>query len=291
MDGHTDSPKLRSRIPRPLTCAEGLSESIRGRDSQATPPLVSPRRRARSAPAHSQKEPIRRWHSPDTRKRVRFADWLGLELTSVIHYSQQSQDQDSDSEKEGSDWSTQDTPTASKEPMTWPSQHLPSQSCFAEPQFSDPVSRPEFHSLVRERRICLESARVESLCVSGSARVLNLAFQKEVCVRYSLDNWATYSEIQASYLPPSRDTYGFGIGDSVGMDRFHFRLPLPPRDPPYLKTGHPEQLPSLEFALCYRVLGQEYWDSNEGVNYAVCWRTMLPPSMLTDENSAWIHFI
>ncbi|GCB81566.1 hypothetical protein scyTo_0022199, partial [Scyliorhinus torazame] len=73
--------------------AEAAGSRDRGRLAAAWPwaagggssSISSRRRRARSLPARAES---RRSRSPDTRKRVRFADSLGLELAAVKRFSQ-----------------------------------------------------------------------------------------------------------------------------------------------------------------------------------------------------------
>ncbi|XP_069044827.1 protein phosphatase 1 regulatory subunit 3E-like [Lepisosteus oculatus] len=268
----------RGRIPRPLTCAAGLADRSRGRDLLAPPSPLSPRRRARSVPAHPSGEPTRRGHSPETRKRVRFADTLGLELITVCRYSQShdSQDQDSESESDSPDLVMHVIPNSSHA-----ERKTPSWAESAVLQFQAPVTRPDFDLLVRSQGVCLESVCPQPVCLSGTVRVQNMSFHKDVVVRYTNDHWSSYSEVSASYLPPDITHF------SLSTDRFQFRLPLPPAPPgPPGPGGAP---PRLEFAVCYRVGGQEYWDSNGGANYALCWR---PPSLgPAPQDSAWIHFI
>ncbi|XP_066579004.1 protein phosphatase 1 regulatory subunit 3E [Amia ocellicauda] len=272
MDGGTETP--RGRIPRPLTCATGLSDRSRSRDLLAPPSPLSPRRRARSVPIHSPREPIRRCHSPETRKRVRFADSLGLELISVRHYSQ-SHDPDSESDSEGGELMIHATPTLSppptgKKPSWW--------SECAVLQFQPPVTRPDFDVLLRCQRVCVESVSPGPVCVTGTVRVQNLSFHKQVLIRYTFDRWASHSQVTGAYLPPTVQHF------SLSTDRFQFRLPLPA--PPCSPLALP---PSLEFAVCYCVQGEEFWDSNEGQNYAICW-TDCPPAP-PQQDTAWIHFI
>jgi len=77
-------------------------------------------------------------------------------------------------------------------------------------------------------------------------------------VRYSLDNWATYHDLAATYLPPggTNTRYDGGLTDA-----FVFKLELPSD----MALGG-----RLEFSLRF-VVGPDltYWDSNFGANYAV----------------------
>ena len=81
------------------------------------------------------------------------------------------------------------------------------------------------------------------------AVVKNLAYEKHVKVRYTLDNWNTYQDVPMSYV---NSDYGVnGELWSVGLN-----LSL-------------EQINSdgFHFCICYEVNGQTYWDNNFGQNY------------------------
>lgn len=74
--------------------------------------------------------------------------------------------------------------------------------------------------------------------VTGTVRVLNLAYAKQVSVRFTTDGWRTSKTVEASYL---RDQlWGFELSPVTG---------------------------TVELAVRYRVAGREYWDNNDGTNY------------------------
>ncbi|NWZ94287.1 PPR3E phosphatase, partial [Nesospiza acunhae] len=109
-----------------------------------------------------------------------------------------------------------------------------------------------------------------------AVRVLNLAYEKVVSVRYTLNGWANCAEAAATYQPPAP-------ADGIS-DRFAFLLPL----------GAAAAETTLEFAVRYRVAGAEYWDNNEGKNYRLRGRQRVPPAAgppQDPDSSAWIHFI
>lgn len=116
----------------------------------------------------------------------------------------------------------------------------------------------------------MERAEAGPLGVAGSARVLDLAYEKRVSVRWSADGWRSQREAPAAYAgpapPPPR------------ADRFAFRLPAPP-------IGG-----ALLFALRYRVTGREFWDNNGGRDYALRGPEH-PGSAGAPEPQGWIHFI
>lgn len=106
-------------------------------------------------------------------------------------------------------------------------------------------------------------ARLEKVWLSkdqqsllGSVAVANLAFEKSVTCRFTLDGWTTTSEVTAEYtntmLP--RDA-------GPGHDRFTFTIQLADISNLACKT--------LYFCIRYYVNGEEYWDNNSAANFQV----------------------
>ncbi|KAF1801982.1 carbohydrate-binding module family 21 protein [Mucor lusitanicus] len=88
----------------------------------------------------------------------------------------------------------------------------------------------------------------------GSIQVANLAFQKRVIVRYTLDDWNTAKEVEAQYQEP--------IAHSANTwDRFSFKIVLDANT----HAAHE----SLYLAVKYNVNGREFWDNNNHKNYQV----------------------
>lgn len=91
------------------------------------------------------------------------------------------------------------------------------------------------------RQVCSSCAELE-----GSVEVKNLAYAKEVAVVYSL-NGGTWREAFAGYsgaLPNN-------------VERWSFKVPS-------VTYG-----PTVQFAVRYRVAGQEFWDNNGGADYRI----------------------
>uniref|UniRef100_A0AAQ4S6Z9 CBM21 domain-containing protein n=1 Tax=Gasterosteus aculeatus aculeatus TaxID=481459 RepID=A0AAQ4S6Z9_GASAC len=204
------------------------------------------RRRCKSLPTPTEraKLEISRSRSPTSQKRVRFADSLGLELISVKHFD---------------DTDEPEVPERilAKLAKGHPDLHhldtkfprAPAQSMLMELQFTNPGTLPGFEQKVREVKVLLETVQVDEFSMSGFVRVLNLAFEKSVSLRYSLNNWLTCMDSLASYVPDSSK------GDT---DKFRFKIVMPT----YLDNGG-----TFQFAIKYCVGGTEFWDNNNGNNY------------------------
>lgn len=90
----------------------------------------------------------------------------------------------------------------------------------------------------------------------GSVAVQNLAFDKLVVARFTLDYWKTTSEVVAEY---NNDVRKRQTAD--GCDRFTFYIKL--EDQVKLENK------SMFFCVRYIVNGHDYWDSNDSMNYQV----------------------
>lgn len=105
--------------------------------------------------------------------------------------------------------------------------------------------------------------------IVGTVKVKNLAFHKEVFVRLSTDNWKTHEDAFCNFVPnnlPSTGTF-------VVFDTFSFKINLPPRSR------------RVEFCVCFRCEGKEYWDSNSGANYVVVKKAVAPIHRSLSDNS------
>lgn len=89
----------------------------------------------------------------------------------------------------------------------------------------------------------------------GTVAVQNMAFQKTVVARFTLDYWKTTSEVVADYNTDVRRKH------TDGLDRFNFSIRLADQANLENKT--------LFFCIKYTTNGQEYWDNNGTFNYQV----------------------
>ena len=101
--------------------------------------------------------------------------------------------------------------------------------------------------------VVVENIELVGTTIEGIVRVRNLAFEKWIAVRFTLDKWQTISEVTARYKESLPD----GI-----FDRFMFAIKLTD----VLSRAEEK---TLYLAIRYSVAGREIWDNNNGRNYQV----------------------
>ncbi|KAF7248861.1 Protein phosphatase 1 regulatory subunit 3D [Varanus komodoensis] len=231
------------------------------------------RRRARSLPSSPERRkgmmaPCRVPGCSTRRNRVRFADALGLELAEVKVF--QAGEDPSIPLHVLSRLSINSDLCCSRLDLEFTMQ------CLV-PDFQQPADCEDFSSRLQQQQVCLERVSSSDLGLNGTVRVINLAFEKQVTVRYTFNHWRGQHEVHAQWHSSVPRNDGW-----EQVDAFTFFLPLPP----FLL-----QLSSgVEFAVLYRVNGQEYWDNNQGKNYTFTCRSH-PLKMPRECEESWIHFI
>jgi protein phosphatase 1 regulatory subunit 3A/B/C/D/E len=200
--------------------------------------------------------------TPGRKKIVRFADVLGLDLADVRTFLDE----------------VPKIPKSAYEDLdvTLPSQTMqlgPPLEKVLVPLFQQPGCLPNFLERLRDSQVCLENAAVTdpvNLTISGCVRVRNLDFHKSVHIRYTLDNWRTYSDLTGSYVENSCD----GFSDKFSFIFFGNSLQIGGR---------------VEMAIRFQVKGEQYWDSNYGMNYCFqclpCNTIRSSPIMASDDSS------
>ena len=94
-------------------------------------------------------------------------------------------------------------------------------------------------------RALLKDANLEGNKFWGTIFVRNLSYRKKVKVVYSVDNWKSTKEVDASFQCPFDEQH----------EIWHFSTPVEPG------TDH------VEFAIAYTVNDAIYWDNNLYRNY------------------------
>lgn len=182
--------------------------------------------------------------TPGRKKIVRFADVLGLDLADVKTFV--------DEVPKVPKSAYEDLEINLDPPIIHPPLNLgPKADRVLVPLFQQPGALPCFLDTIREKQVNLENAAVTdpvNLTITGTVRVRNLDFHKSVYVRYSTDNWRSFSDLQASYVENSCD--GFS-------DKFTFTL-----------YGNSILIGQrIEMAIRFHCRGQQFWDNNYDTNY------------------------
>lgn len=178
--------------------------------------------------------------TPGRKKIVRFADVLGLDLADVKTFMDEIPVIPKSAYDDLTGCDMQNSPPARPAPRLGALTLVP---LFQLPR--DVTEKLEISN------VCLESARVcdgAHVTVCGSVRVRNLDFHKTVHIRYTMNRWKTYTDLQATYAQGSCDGYS---------DRFQFVLYAP-----CIISGQ-----RLEVAVRFQCKGQQFWDNNMGANY------------------------
>lgn len=112
--------------------------------------------------------------------------------------------------------------------------------------------------------------------LEGSISVLNMAYHKDVCIRYSWDGWATCSEQPASYACSPADsnydvfTFSLPIAENAQLgQRVAFAIRYKPHVDDCDEVEHGQESGEAS-AVCE---GDEasFWDNNNGANFeAIC---------------------
>lgn len=223
--------------------------------------------------------------TPRGKKIVRFADALGLDLASVRHivddgcpympplaaFKELKLDDEERAwlyEQTGSTGGGGNIVRVTKERKTSPPL-LPPTRPTLRMLFAQPSCEPGlFMERLRTNKVCLENCLVTgpegvaaSFTIDAIVRVANIAFEKRVVLRYTTNEWLTWTDVVASYVPHSSD--GFS-------DKFRAVFTLAVN-----ANGHQAMLPGqrLVFALNYLANEhEEFWDNNLGLNYAIIYQ-------------------
>ncbi|KAM9810978.1 protein phosphatase 1 regulatory subunit 3C-B-like [Neosynchiropus ocellatus] len=194
---------------------------------------------------------------PVKNKRVVFADSKGLSLTAVRLFSEEEDQCDLDllpsvqglgaMAEDGYSCTVSTCCPGTRLKLGFP---LPSANFQA------------FRAKLAESMVILENCCVSEFSLTGTARVRNISFHKDVNVRITFDSWQSYRDVPCSYV---QKRYG---GPQTDIFEFHLTIP---------KVLDAKR--RIEFCLSYTPGGraQTFWDNNGGQNYsiAVCVRSHL----------------
>jgi hypothetical protein len=141
------------------------------------------------------------------------------------------------------------------------------------PNYFTPFSVSGKNVQIESVSLLLDSAS-QRYVLKGLIRVKNLAFEKRVFLRYTTNNWKSFSEQTACFVQTFQSEDG---RSAYSEDQFEFEFDL--NDLFFdglLELGNHQdkKLEELdgkvfEFALRYEVQGALYWDNHENLNYEV----------------------
>ncbi|NXR30293.1 PPR3A phosphatase, partial [Zosterops hypoxanthus] len=192
----------------------------------------SPRPRRRNSSTSEEEEADTPTHIS---RKVSFADAFGFDLVSV---------------KEFDIW---EFPNTGQENYLQ-DEVFPQEEFFFSQQFTLPASQEELLQKVRKQKVMLESVVLLPgiTSMNGIIRVLNVSFEKHVYVRMTLNNWLSYYDILAEFMPNS-------CGSET--DQFCFKISLVP---PFQKDGI-----KVEFCIRYETSVGTFWANNDDKNYTL----------------------
>ncbi|XP_075312633.1 protein phosphatase 1 regulatory subunit 3C-like [Odontesthes bonariensis] len=198
---------------------------------------------------------FRRNSGGGNKKRVVFADAIGLELTAIHLFNPEPS-----------------SPTSAPGMGPSPAQRQDQQSTSSKilchkMQLGLPQSTQDFKTFLasqRERIVQLESCSISEHSLSGKVCVSHVSTKKVVHIRMTFDSWKTHYDIPCTFL---QHQWCSGLD----VDVFSFDINLPQNIDPKERC---------EFFVLFRPgPGSTYhWDDNRGQNYRVC--------MEKDESSA-----
>lgn len=218
---------------------------------------IKDRRRAKSLPAYPDQATLFEEIANNGRKRVKFADSMGLNLASVKHFS------------------TAEDPKIPSKVLSRLQSFPPQQEreflgdlCLnfkstltmdrLVPTFKIPMEAEDFEATVLQRHVTLEKVTITQFEVRGQIRTNTQSGSKrDVGVRYTLNDWLSFVDAQAIAM----------LGDETGFvgERFTFMI----YTPPFLDPSS-----SVHFAVYLRNDEGEFWDNNNGQNYTLKYHCM-----------------
>ncbi|TSK16044.1 Protein phosphatase 1 regulatory subunit 3G [Bagarius yarrelli] len=221
-------------------------------DSEPAGIYLRDRRRARSLPAYPEQADLFSRLSQCCRKRVKFADAMGLNLASVRHFSI-AEDPQVPSEVFAA-LRTRPPPREHTGDMlsSFSSSQDPPAGRRLAPAFDMRLKSEVTEARANRCGVALERASVSGWAVRGVIRAkVADKDETEVGVRYTFNNWASFADAPA--VPVSGDC-------ARDYQKFSFTV----HTPPFLEPDA-----SVYFAVYMRTERGELWDNNDQQNYCV----------------------
>ena len=202
-------------------------------------------------------------------KRVKFADTVGLDLVHIRHMTA---GRDTPPDLSCYHFSDLDLCSSKKQSREEPTLTL---------GFPQPVSDySQFRELLDTNNVSLESISINGLSIVGTIKVKNLAFHKTVFARFTSDNWATCHDVNAYYVNNGLAN-GQGMVLTSQIDTFSFTYDL---------SAEFTKCDNIQFAVCFRCEGQEFWDNNIRKNYVIHLKTPVKKKSPAQQHRASFDF-
>lgn len=109
-----------------------------------------------------------------------------------------------------------------------------------------------FRNRLIQNLVCLENCSLQERSLTGTVKVRNVGFQKLVRLRATFDSWASFTDVDCTFLN--------NVYSCQDTDTFAFVLELPNAILPQHR---------VEFCICYQVQDRTFWDNNDGKNYTL----------------------
>ena len=189
----------------------------------------------------------RRKPSPIRRKSksVHFADSKGLALVSVLTFNEEQELREQFSRLANL---TQTAAGRHRSRIEYASCKSKKSNGTHSKKISDKITKQ-----LAWQKVYVEKAELIKGNIRSEVYVVNLAYEKHVKARFTLDSWQTYEEIDGK----------FHSNCTKDIDKFVVEIPVP-------KHSAVKNF-KIEFAVSYTVLGDTFWDNNNGLNYhALC---------------------
>ena len=201
----------------------------------------------------------------ENKKFVRFADSLGLDLVSV----QLIKDNNITSSNNNFSWQTDNAQnqTLSKLSNKSQKQYLVIIPCFT-------LAKHMYHDNIQPNNCKLIDYVFdnEGKILKFLIRVKNMSFEKHVFVRFTLNNWKSYTDVNSffTYLTSLKQlskSSSSSISSSTSNQHDNFICVLSLNH--HLSKEETNTFLKFEFAVCYKPTDTEnhYWDNNNGLNY------------------------
>lgn len=179
-------------------------------------------------------------------KKVVFADMKGMSLTAIHVFSKFDDEPYRSKHAEELQFDMTDLETATMDLKISSVRSLTLD--FKQPS----ADYLDFRNRLIQNSVCLENCSLQERSLTGTIKVRNIGFEKSVQLRATFDSWASFTDIQCTFMN--------NVYSCQDTDTFAFVLELPTCIPPQNR---------VEFCIYFKVQDQTFWDNNDGRNYGL----------------------